>query len=108
MPRCCVALGCSTETGERYSLHEFPINDGQTCAKWMRAVQQKLRNWQEPTASSSMLYESLSALWKLWRYLKYKLLKPGAIPIILPKSIDDDNGTSPSPPNRPASTKISK
>jgi len=32
-----------------------------------------------------------------------KHLKPGAIPIIFPKSIDDGNHTSSSPPKRPAS-----
>ena len=37
MPRRCIAAGCSTSTGEGYSLHEFPRDDS-TRAKWTRAV----------------------------------------------------------------------
>jgi len=112
MPRRCVALGCSTETGEGYSLHEFPMDDAQTCAKWTRAVQQKRRNWPGPTAGSSVLCEkhfTPECFVEGWRYgdtfsiRRKKLLKPGAIPTIFPKSIDDDNSTSLPPPKRPAS-----
>jgi len=69
MPRCSVTVSCNTEAGEGYSLHEFPINDAQTCVKWTQGVQQKQHNWPGPTAGSSVVHMSkallhLSALWK--------------------------------------------
>ena len=31
MPRCCVAAGCNTVSGEGYSLHAFPLDQGLRC-----------------------------------------------------------------------------
>ena len=51
MPRRCVAAGCSTSTGEGYSLHEFPRDDS-TRAKWTQAVKRFRGNWDGPSVSS--------------------------------------------------------
>ena len=49
MPRRCIAAGCNTVSGEGYSLHVFPRDQG-LCAKWIRAVKRQRSNWEGPLA----------------------------------------------------------
>ena len=62
MPKRCVAAGCSTTSGEGYSIHEFPQNEA-LHAKWAQAVKRYRSNWDGPTANS-VLY-ALSILSKI-------------------------------------------
>ena len=112
MPRHCVAANCDTESGQGYSLHEFPIDDAQTCAKWTRAVQQHRRSWPGPKAGSSVLCEKHFMPECFVEGARYrntfsiphkKRLNPGAIPTIFPKSIHGGSSNSPPPPKRLAS-----
>ena len=112
MPRRCVAANCDTESGQGYSLHEFPIDDAQTCAKWTRAVQQHQHGWPGPKAVSSALCEkhfTPECFVEGERYRNTfsiphkKRLNPGTIPTIFPKSIHGGISNSPPPPKRLAS-----
>ena len=40
MPRRCIAAGCNTVSGEGYSLHAFPRDQGLR-VKWIRAVKRQ-------------------------------------------------------------------
>ena len=51
MPKHYVAAGCSTTSGEGYSVHEFPRNEALR-AKWAQAVKRYRSNWDGPTANS--------------------------------------------------------
>ena len=112
MPRRCVAANCNTESGQGYSLHQFPIDDAQTCAKWTRTVQQHRRGWPGPKAGSFVLCEKHFMPECFVEGARYrntftiphkKHLKPGAIPTIFPKSIHGGSSNSPPPPKRLAS-----
>lgn len=110
MPRRCIAAGCSTASGEGYSLHEFPRDDGLR-AKWTRAVKLQRVGWKGPTAGSvlcSKHFEPHSFITEGVRYRDAvgipakKRLKPNAIPTIFPKP-DGGNSQQTTPSQRPAS-----
>ena len=101
MPRRCVAAGCNTVSGEGYSLHEFPRDQGLR-AKWIRAVKRQRSNWEGPSAHSllcSKHFEPDSFATEGVRYRDAiglptkKRLKPEAIPIICPWVIEEVNGS---------------
>ena len=50
MPRCCIAAGCSTSSGEGHSLHAFPRDESMR-KKWIRAIKQQRSNWDGPSSS---------------------------------------------------------
>ena len=51
MPRRCIAAGCNTASGQGYSLHEFPRDDGARL-KWARAVKLHRVGWKGRTDAS--------------------------------------------------------
>ena len=90
MPRSCVVTGCSTSTGEGYSLHKF-LRDDSMHAKWTRAIKRFRGNWDGPSASSvlcSKHFEPECFVVEGIRYRDYmgipakRWLKPGVIPTI--------------------------
>ena len=113
MPRRCIAAGCSTISGEGYSLHEFPRDDGLR-AKWTRAVKLHRVGWKGPTASSVLCSKHFKPDCFITEGVRYRdavgipaqkrRLKANAIPSIFPKS---DGGSTSSQPMtsslRPAS-----
>ena len=102
MPRRCVAAGCSTSTGECYSLHEFPQDDS-TCAKWTRAVKRFRSNWDGPSASSVLCSKHFEPKCFVVEGIRYRdsmgipakrQLKPGAVPTIFSRPIHGKSRSS--------------
>ena len=111
MPRCCIATGCSTASGEGVSLHELPRDDA-TRLKWTRAVKQQRAVWKGPSSTSllcakhfeSECFETEGTHYRdVLGISAKKRLKPGAIPTIFPKSILGVNSKPTSASQRPAS-----
>ena len=111
MPRRCVAAGCSTKSGEGYSLHEFPRDDGFR-AKWTRAVKLQRAGWKGPTAASFLCSKHFEPDCFITEGVHYcdavgipakKRLKPNAIPTIFPKASDGGSSQPTTAPQRPAS-----
>ena len=106
MPRRCVAAGCNTASGEGYSLHAFPRDQGLR-AKWIRAVKRQRSNWEGPSAHSMLCskhFEPDSFATEGVRYRDAiglptkKRLKPEAIPTIFPCSIHSGERPTTPPP----------
>ena len=102
MPRRCVAAGCSTSTGEGYSLHEFPRDDS-TRAKWTRTIKRFRGNWDGPSASSvlcSKHFEPECYVVEGIRYRDYmgipakRRLNPGAVPTIFSRPTHGESRSS--------------
>ena len=111
MPRRCVAAGCSTKSGEGYSLHEFPRDDG-FCAKWTRAVKLQQAGWKGPTAASFLCSKHFEYNCFVTEGVHYhdavgipakKRLKPNAIPTIFLKASDSGSSQPTTAPQRPLS-----
>ena len=60
MPRRCVAAGCSTASGEGYSLHEFPRDD-RARAKWTKAIKLHRSGWKGPTKGTFLCAKHFEA-----------------------------------------------
>ena len=63
MPRRCIAAGCSTASGEGYSLHEFPRDDSLR-AKWTRAVKLQRAKFSQEISQNQNLAKKLSIMLK--------------------------------------------
>ena len=92
MPRCCVTAGCNTTSGEGYSLHLFPRDQGLR-AKYIRAVKRQRSNWEGPSAHLLLCPKHLEPDCFASEGVRYrdaiglptkKRLKPGAILMIFP------------------------
>ena len=99
MPRRCIAAGCSTASGEGYSLHEFPCDDSLR-AKWTCAVKLQRAGWKGPTADSVLCSKHFEPDCFITEGIPYrdtvgipakKRLKPNSIPTIFHKP---DGGSS--------------
>ena len=110
MPRHCAAAGCSSVSGEGYSLHEFPSDDALR-AKWTRAVKLQRIGWKGPTTASFLCCKHFEPDCFVTEGVRYcnavgipakKWLKPNAIPTIFPKSTDCYSQST-TPSQRPAS-----
>ena len=113
MPRRCVAAGCSTSSGEGYSLHLFP-RDESLRKKWVRAVKQQRSSWDGPTASSLLRSKHFEPECFALEGIRYrdavgipakKRLKPDALPTIFPRSIHGGSSGPTTPSHRPTSEK---
>ena len=102
MPRRCVAAGCSTSTGEGYSLHEFPRDDS-TRAKWTRAVKRFRGNWDGPSASSVLCSKHFEPECYVVEGIRYRdsmgipakrRLNPGAVPTIFSRPTHGESRSS--------------
>ena len=99
MPRHCITTGCSTVSGEDYSLHEF-LHDNGLRAKWTHTVKLQRVRWNGPTAGfvlcskhfepHSFITEGVQHCDAVGVFSK-KQLKPNTMPIIFPKP---DGGNS--------------
>ena len=72
MPKRFIAAGCSTTSGEGYSVHKFPRSETLR-AKWVKAVKCYRSNWDGPTANSvlcSKHFEQDCAIVEGVRYCK--------------------------------------
>ena len=110
MPRRCIATGCSTASGEGYSLYEFPRNDSLR-AKWRRAVKLQQAACKVPTAGSVLCSKHFEPDCFITEGVRYrdavgipakKRLKPNAIPTIFPKP-NGGSSQPTTPSQRPAS-----
>ena len=110
MPRRCIAAGCSTASGEGYSLHEFPCDDSLR-AKWTRAVKLQRAGWKGPTAGSVLCSKHFEPDCFITEGVRYrdavgipakKRLKPNSIPTIFHKP-DGGSSQPTTPSQRPAS-----
>ena len=108
MPRRCVAAGCSTASGEGYSLHEFPSDD---CvrAKWTKAIKLHRSGWKGPTKGTFLCAKHFETNFFVTEGVRFrdvfgmpakKRLKPDTIPTIFPKPGDSSQQVT---PGRPAS-----
>ena len=111
MPRRCVAAGCNTASGQGYSLHEFPRDDG-VRSKWARAVKLHRVGWKGPTAASFLCSKHFEPDCFITEGVRFrdavgipakKRLKPTAIPTIFPKPDDSGSSYLTTPLQRPAS-----
>ena len=102
MPRRCVAAGCSTTTGEGYSLHEFP-RDIVIREKWTQAVKRFRDKWDGPSASSVLCSKHFEPECFVVEGIRYresmgipakKRLKSGAIPTIFVRSTHGESTSS--------------
>ena len=100
MPRCCIAAGCNTVSGEGYSLRSFPQDQGLR-AKWIRAVKQQWSNWDGPSAHALLCSKHFEPDYFASEGVRYqdaiglpmkKRLKPDAIPTIFlaPSTVGGD------------------
>ena len=100
MPRCCVAAGCNTVSGEGYSLYAFP-RDESLCAKWIRGIKQQRSNWEGPSAHSLLCSKHVEPDSFASKGVHYpdaiglptkKCLKPDTIPMIflVPSTVGRD------------------
>ena len=106
MPRRCVAAGCSTASGEGYSLHEFPSDD-RVRAKWTKAIKLHRSGWKGPTKGTFLCAKHFEANCFVTEGLRFrdvfgmpakKRLKPDAIPTIFPKPGDSSKQVTPGRP----------
>ena len=113
MPRCCIAVGCNTVSGEGYSLHGFP-RDADVRAKWVRAIKRQRSNRDGPTAGSLLCSKHFEPHCFITEGVCYcedigipakKWLKPDAVPTIFPRSIHAGRSRPGTPPHRPAFVK---
>ena len=112
MPRRCVAAaGCNTASGQGYSLHEFPRDDG-VRSKWAQAVKLHRVGWNGPTATSCLCSKHFEPDCFITEGVRFrdavgipakKRLKPNAIPTIFPRSSDSVSSHLTTPLLRPAS-----
>ena len=95
MPRCCVAVGCNTVSGEGYSLHALPRDEGLR-AKWIQGIKRQRSNWEGPSVHSLLCSKHVEPNSFASKGVHYrdaiglptkKCLKPDAIPTIFPCSI---------------------
>ena len=89
MPTHCIAAGCSTVSGNCYSLHEFPCDES-LCAKWTRTIKLQQASWKGPTPCSVLCSKHFKADCFITGEcgnvtLLEKRLKPNAISTIFPK-----------------------
>ena len=112
MPRRCVAAGCNTASGEGYSLHSFPRDQGLR-TKWIRAVKRQRSNWEGPSAHTLLCSKHFEPDCFASEGVRYrdaiglpakKRLKSGAIPTIFSCSIHSE-GRPTTPPPRQAAQK---
>ena len=106
MPRHCVAAGCSTASGEGYSLHEFPSDD-HVHAKWTKAIKLHRSGWKGLTKGTFLCVKHFEANCFVTEGVRFcdvfgmpakKRLKPDAIPTIFPKPGDSSQQVTPGRP----------
>ena len=107
MPKRCVAAGCSTTSGEGFSVHEFPRNEALR-AKWAQAVKRYRSNWDGPTAYSVLCSKHFEQDCFIVEGIRYredmgipakKRLKPNAIPTKFTRPTHGES-SRPTPPRK--------